>query len=90
MDVGQVRYYHAAVFTYQFLHEVCPSVFLDFYGQNNDLHPYYTRNATNLVTEYRSSRRSGILIKHLVQSEWNPLPDSVKVAEHHQLFTFFL
>ena len=31
MDVGQVRDYQAAVFTYQCLHEVCPSVFLDLF-----------------------------------------------------------
>ena len=86
MDVGQVRYHRAAVFTYQFLHEVGPSMFLDFYGQNNDLQPYYTRNATNLVTENRRNRRTGIAIKHLVQSAWNSLPDSVKVVERPQLF----
>ena len=61
-------------------------MFLDFYRQNNDLHDYFTRNATNLVTEYRSGRRTGFLIKHLGQAVWNSLPDSVKAAEHQQLF----
>lgn len=86
MDVGQVRDYQAAVFTYQCLHEVCPLVFLDFFRQNNDLHDYDTRNATNLVTEYKSGRRTGFQIKHLGQEVWNSLPDSVKAAEHQQLF----
>jgi len=68
IDVSQVGDYKTAVFTYQCLHEVCPSVFLDLYRQNNDLHDYYTRNANNLVTQYRSGRRTGFLIKHFGQS----------------------
>jgi HD-like signal output (HDOD) protein len=87
MDVGRVRDYQAAVFTYQCFHEVGPSVFLDFFfRQNSDLHNYYTRNANNLVTDYRSGSHTGFQMKHLVQGVWNFLPDSVKAAEHQYLF----
>ena len=80
--MGQLRDYQAAVFVFQCVHNLVPSIFRDIYRANCDIHAYDTRNSENLVVELRSSARSGFRLQFLGTAVWNSLPVSIRAAEH--------
>lgn len=82
LNVGQLRDYQAAVFVFQCVHNLVPSVFRDTYRANSDIHEYDTRNSDKLVIELKSSTRSGFRLQFLGTAVWNSLPVSIRAAEH--------
>ena len=86
LNVGQLRDYQAGIFSYQCWNCISPEVFHGFYRENKSLHSYSTRNADNLVTEYRSGTRAGFSVRYIGPKVWNSLPVSIRAEEHLGLF----
>ena len=82
LDIGQIRDYQAAVFAYRYFNDVCPPVFTSFFRVNRSLHGYETREADNLIVEYRDTTRAAFGIRYLAPAIWNDIPAGIREAEH--------
>ena len=81
-NVGQIRDYEAAVFMFNYVHNLVPETFNEFYRFRSSIHEHDTRRCDDLSVDIQNSVRSGFTLKYLGPSVWNLLPVSVRVAEH--------
>ena len=80
--MGQLWDHQAAVFVFQCVHNLIPSVFRDTYRYTSDIHEYDMTYSHKLVIELRSSPRSGFRLQFLGTTVWNSLSVSIRAGEH--------